>query len=490
MELAVAVASGFALALIAPSVHRVLRDGAGWALALLPAGLAVYFASLIPDMPREGLRMSIPWAPSLGLQFSLLCDGLSALMALLISGVGALVLIYAGGYFHGRREAVRLYVLLLAFMASMLGVVLADNVLTLFVFWELTSFTSYLLIGFDHERPAARAAALQALLVTGGGGLALLAGLLLLGRVGADNGLSLVDSLQLSSLLPLGEAAAAHPLYAPILILVCLGAFTKSAQVPFHFWLPGAMAAPTPVSAYLHSATMVKAGVYLLARLSPLLGGTELWTGLVGAVGGATMLTGAVLALRETDLKLVLAYTTVSALGALTLLVGLDTPHCAVAAAAYLAAHGMYKGALFLVAGAVDHSVHTRDVTQLSGLARAMPLTAVAAGLAALSMAGLPPLFGFVAKELLYDAALHGPAASAAVAVAVGASVLLVAAAAVVGVRPFLGGVSDKAKLAHEVAGSLLLGPLLLAGLGVVVGLLPGVLGDALVGGAAAALAT
>src|SRR4051812_30520383 len=267
MGVMAAVFSGFILALVAPGLHRLARGAAGWTLALLPLALTAYFASFVGAVASgETFHVRHGWVPALGVNLSFTLDGLSLLFALLISGVGALVLVYAGGYLAGHPGLGRLYAFLLMFMASMLGLVLADNLLLLFVFWELTSLSSYLLIGFDHERAEARAAALQALLVTGGGGLALLAGILLLGQAGG--------SLELSALLSRPGGVIAHPLYVPILLLVLAGALTKSAQFPFHFWLPAAMEAPTPVSAYLHSATMVKAGVYLLARLSPALGGT------------------------------------------------------------------------------------------------------------------------------------------------------------------------------------------------------------------------
>jgi multicomponent Na+:H+ antiporter subunit A len=269
----------------------------------------------------------------------------------------------------------------------MLGVALADNMLLLFVFWELTSLSSYMLIGFEHERETARAAAQQAFLITAGGGLALLAGLLLLGQVGG--------TLELSALLRQGDVVRTSPFYLPAVVLILVAAFTKSAQFPFHFWLPNAMEAPTPVSAYLHSATMVKAGVYLLARLGPVLNGTDLWLYGVSGVGAATMLLGAYLALLQTDLKRLLAYSTVSALGMLTLLIGLGSPHALEAAVVLLLAHGLYKGTLFLVAGALDHETGTRDITQLGGLFPVMKLTALGGGLAALSMAGLPPLNRF-----------------------------------------------------------------------------------------------
>jgi multicomponent Na+:H+ antiporter subunit A len=255
----------------------------------LLVALTAYFGQFLPAIVSgETLHRRFEWVPALGVNFTFTLDGLSLMFSLLISGIGALVAVYAGGYLAGHRHLVRFYAFLLMFMASMLGLVLADNLLLLYVFWELTSLSSYFLIGFDHQRAAARAAALQALLVTGAGGLALLAGVLLLGEAGG--------SLELSALMTQADRVQAHALYLPALLLILAGAFTKSAQFPFHFWLPNAMEAPTPVSAYLHSATMVKAGVYLLARLSPTLGGTDIWIGVVSGVGGCTMLLGGWLA--------------------------------------------------------------------------------------------------------------------------------------------------------------------------------------------------
>lgn len=477
----VIILSGFGLSLVAPWLHRVGRRATGWILALLPLGLVIYFASLIGPITGDQVFIaSYPWVPSLGINLTFYVDGLSLLFALLISGIGALVMIYASGYLAGHEYLARFYAYILVFMTSMLGLVLAGNVLTLFVFWELTSLSSYLLIGFDHRREAARAAALQALLVTGGGGLALLAGLLLLGQVGG--------SLELSTLLGQAEAVRQHALYLPILLLILLGAFTKSAQVPFHFWLPGAMEAPTPVSAYLHSATMVKAGVYLLARLSPILGSTEAWQYLVTVVGAVTMLMGAVLALLQTDLKRILAYSTVSALGTLMLLLGLDTTLSIKAAMVFLVVHSLYKGALFLIAGNVDHETGTRDISRLGGLRRVMPITAIAAGLAALSMAGLPPLLGFIGKELLYEAKLQAPRAAPLVTGAgVLANMLLVALAGIIVIRPFFGPGTETPKRPHEASISQWLGPILLAGLGLVIGLLPDVIAEPLISPAVSA---
>ncbi len=476
-----AILSGFVLAILAPGLYRIVRGGAGWLLALLPLGLAIYFASHAPLIASgDALSESNSWVPALGVDLSFRLDGLSMLLSLLITGVGALILVYAGGYLAGHPQLGRLYAFLLMFMGSMLGLVLADNILLLFVFWELTSISSYLLIGFDHERAAARSAALQALLVTGGGGLALMAGLLLLGQAGG--------SLELSTLLLQADHLRSHPLYLPSLVLILIGAFTKSAQFPFHFWLPGAMEAPTPVSAYLHSATMVKAGIYLLARLSPALGGTDAWFLSVTTVGGVTMLLSAWLAITQSDMKRILAYSTVSALGTLTLLLGLGGTLAVQAAMAFLVGHALYKGALFLVAGTLDHQTGTRDVDRLGGLFRAMPITALAAGFAALSMAGIAPLFGFLSKELFYEAALRAPAAAWITAAAVTANILLAAAAFIVGIRPFLGKAVPTPKPAREAPLSLWMGSVVLASLGAVMGLWPALGTDGLLSAAGTAV--
>jgi len=465
---------GLALAAFAPLLHQFAGRATGYILALLPLGLTGFFGLFFRSVTvGDAYHTSQAWAPSLGLNLSFTLDGLSLLFALLVNGMGALVLVYARDYLSGHPQLGRFYAFLLLFMASMLGLVLAGNLLALFVFWELTSLSSYFLIGFNHDRPQARASALQALLVTGGGGLALMAGLLLLGQVGG--------SFEIRELLARGDQIQAHSLYGPALILILLGAFTKSAQFPFHFWLPGAMEAPTPVSAYLHSATMVKAGVYLLARLSPALGGTELWTVSVSAVGGITMAVGAWLAIVQTDLKRILAYSTISSLGLLVLLLGLGGELAVTGAIAFLLGHALYKGALFQVAGSIDHSTGTRDATRLSGLGRLMPITAISAGIAAISMAGLPPLFGFIAKETTYEAMLHAPFRSTVLAAAVAANALLFAVAAAVGIRPFFGKLLTTPHHPHEAPLGMWIGPAVLGGLSLLLGCLPGYGADQIV---------
>jgi multicomponent Na+:H+ antiporter subunit A len=436
--------------------------------ALIPALLTGYFAYALQVVGSSGpFSIATTWAPALNLSLSFRFDGLSTLFAILIAGVGTLIVVYAAKYLEDHPQRGRFAVVLFAFMGSMLGLVLSDNLIALFVFWELTGFTSYLLIGFDHERPEARRAATQALLVTAGGGLALLAAAILLVQSGG--------SAQLSELTRIGSLAG-DPRYGGIIALLLLAAFTKSAQFPFHFWLPNAMQAPTPVSAYLHSATMVKAGVYLVARMTPIVGGTMLWTGTITIVGAITMLVGAARALTETDLKRVLAYSTISALGILMLLFASGTPTAVTAGLVYLLAHACYKGALFLVAGAVEHETGTRDVSMLAGLRRAMPTTALGAGLAAASMAGIPLFAGFIAKEQFYDSirmsALSDPLSSVLLGAAVGASMCLGAAGLIAGVAPFRGR-SMPTSAPHDAPASLWLGPVILGGAGLILGLLP-----------------
>ena len=470
--IALSVVSGFVLALTAPLLLRLFRHRSGWILASLPIALTVFYAGHIGPV-SSGLTFteSYVWISALDIHFSFLLDGLSLVFSLLIAGIGALIVIYAGGYLHGNDELGRFYMYILAFMASMLGLVLASNLITLFIFWELTSLTSYLLIGFEHRRASAREAALQALLVTGIGGLVLLAGFLLIGQA--------TGTLELAELLTRPEGLGGHPLYVPILILVLIGAFTKSAQTPFHFWLPSAMEGPTPVSAFLHSATMVKAGVYLLLRMTPVLGGTELWHVLLTTFGGVTMVLGAAMALFQTDLKRLLAYTTVNGLGMLVFLTGLPSKTGITAAMVFLVTHALYKGSLFLTAGVVDHEAGTRDIRKLRGLYTLMPLVTVAAVLACLSMAGLPPLLGFIAKESIYEATWHLPRWTlTATAGAVSANMMLFAAAGLFALRPFFGK-SDTATHGghgHPIPLSLWLGPLILAVMGLFIGLFPGLM--------------
>ena len=449
-------------------------------LAAWPALLAVLLGNeWLRAVAAGGRLVELPWAPSLGLSLAFNLDGLGLLFATLITGIGALVVLYASRYLEGHAHASRFHASLFAFMGAMLGVVLSDNILTLFVFWELTGFTSFLLIGFEHERAAARAAAIQALIVTGAGGLALLAaGVLLVDVTGTAN---------LSAMVAVKTSIAASPLYPAIAGLLLLAAFTKSAQVPFHFWLPNAMEAPTPVSAYLHSATMVKAGVYLIARMTPIAGSTPIWTTAVTVAGAATMVVGAYRAVQETDLKRILAYSTLSALGVLTMLLGVGTREAIAAALVYLVAHALYKGALFLVAGVIDHETGTRDISTLAGLRKTMPITALAGGAAALSMAGVPLTLGFVGKDGAYESLVHASVWFPwLLALIVLASILLGLAGVLAGVLPFWGG-DPPVKNVHDPAWPLWFPPVVLATSGVLTGLLPSLLDGPL---SAAATAT
>ena len=472
MVLPVAVGFGFLVAFLAPVLYSRLRERTGWWLAVYPLGVALLAGGLLLSSSGRSVEWEQPWVPELGVALSFRADGLSLLFVLLISVIGALVLVYGSAYLRGHGDQGRFYAWLLVFMAAMLGLVTADNLLLLFVFWELTSLSSYFLIGFGHDNAPARRAALQALLVTGGGGLAILAGFVLLG--------SSAHTFEISTLLEQGEAIHSGALYLPATLLILLGAFAKSAQFPFHFWLPNAMEAPTPVSAYLHSATMVKAGIYLMLRLSPALNGTEWWLTVVVTIGAITLLLGGLLSLAQTDLKRVLAYSTISALGLMTLLIGLGTPAALEAALAFLIAHAAYKGALFLVTGILDHETGTRDVRRLGGLRRALPITAAAGGLAALSMAGLPPLLGFVAKELVYESILPEASGWPLIVAVVFGGACFVWVAAVVGIAPFWMKPArhvheteslEGATAEHEAGVSLWLGPVVLAALGLTAGL-------------------
>jgi len=374
------------------------------------------------------------------------------------------------GYDHTKR----FYFYLLVFMGSMLGLVLSANLILLFIFWELTSVSSFLLIGFKHNEESVRKAALQSLLVTGFGGLMMISGFVLLGIVSG--------TYNLQELITHSELITQHPYYLPILILILGGAFSKSAQFPLHFWLPGAMQAPSPVSAFLHSATMVKAGIYLLARLNPVLGGTMEWHTIIPLVGGATMLLGAFLALTQRDIKAILAYTTISALGTLMLLIGIDTELSIKAALIFLIVHAFYKGTLFMVAGSIDKQTGTRDIDKLGNLYKSMPITTVVAVLALLSMAGLPPMLGFVSKEIIYNAKIQAPHISDFVLIfGVLANVLMVWVSLFFAHRVFFRREHSLPKLPAKGAMQFWIGPGILALGGLLLGIFPYQLGEKLI---------
>ncbi len=414
MELLFITAVPFLLAILLtlPFIRALLDKSALTLLSSLAmAALFCWLLTYIPLLQVESaIEQSFAWVPSLGISLSFYLDGLSLLFSLIITGVGALIFFYAGYYFDDSSEHNRFMIWLSSFAGSMLAVVLSGNLLMLFVAWELTSITSFALIGFKGAKdPASRDGAFKALFVTSAGALALIIGIVMLcvaaGQIlYPDASITLVGDI---SMILQADALAQHDWYLLFTVLILLGGFTKSAQFPFHFWLPGAMTAPTPASAYLHSATMVKAGIYLFARLSPVMHQNELWTSALLAVGLATMLVGACFAVKQTDLKGLLAYSTVSKLGAIVAMIGLPDQNGLKAAFVGIIAHALYKSALFLVAGTIDHATGTREINQLGGLREKMPAMFLVTVVSALSMAGLPFLLGFLAKEVLLDAMLH-----------------------------------------------------------------------------------
>ena len=455
-----------------------------WAVSLtaLPLGLFIYFLSYIPNIAEgEIIYQKISWIPSFGVDLSFQLDGLSLLFSLMITGVGTLVFAYTSAYLKGHEYLDRFYAYLSLFMAAMLGLVLSDNLISLFVFWELTSISSFYLIGFNNTSEASRKSALTALGITGIGGLFLLAGALLLG--------SLSDTYSIAEMLQNKEFIQQHELYVLAVIFIFGAAFTKSAQFPFHFWLPGAMKAPTPVSTYLHSATMVKAGIYLLLRFSPVLGSTEFWNTTLILVGAVTMLYSAFHLLFRTDLKGILAYSTIAALGILVFLIGLGTQEAIVAALIFIVVHALYKASLFLITGIIDHETGTRDITQLAGLRKVLMPVAIAGFVAALISGGVPPSIGFVGKDLIYEATLGMPTNAVWLTViAIVTNVLLFYAGFVTGVKPFTGKLPDEYKKVHMPSWLMWFPPLLMVSAGMLFGIFPQLLETAFVGPATSGL--
>jgi multicomponent Na+:H+ antiporter subunit A len=447
----------------------------GWISSIIPLG---FFSALLYFLPRltagNVFRIELNWIPSLGISLSISIDGLSVLFALIICFVGFFVTLYAAEYLPKKAAKGKFFVYLQGFLLAMLGLVLADNILAMFVFWELTTIISYLLIGFECELETARQNARQALLVTGAGGLALLIGFLLLGNI--------ANTYELSRMSLQSAAIKTDSLYYIVLLMVFIGAFTKSAQIPFHFWLPNAMTAPTPISAFLHSATMVKAGIYLLARLHPILGGTPAWMGTLVFTGGITALIGSVLAMKASDLKRILAFTTIMALGVLTMFLGGKTTPALTAAVTFLMVHSLYKSSLFLVVGIIDHQTGTRKINHLGGLLKSMPITAWAAATAALSMAGFPLFFGFIGKEIMYKGALTEQwfpffATTATLL----ANALMTAVAGLIIIKPFLGALRETPLIPREARWTMWLGPVFMGGLGLIFGIVPDWIGHRLI---------
>jgi multicomponent Na+:H+ antiporter subunit A len=482
VSIALIAAAPFLAAALAPLVQRFAGFYTGWILAIIPASIFIFLLNFIwPVAAGQPVRAGIDWVPAYSLKLSFLIDGLSLVFALTISGIGTLIIIYSGAYLKGHPHQGRFFAFMLMFMGAMLGLVLADSTLVLYGFWELTTVTSFLLIGFDHTRQIARRAAIQALLVTGIGGLALLVGAILLQQATGVWELTVIRGLAASPGLQM-----AYPFVLP---LILFAAFTKSAQVPFHFWLPNAMEAPTPVSAFLHSATMVQGGVYLLARMSPILGSTPAWHIALIVFGGVTLLWGSILALKQTDLKQMLAQTTVASLGLLVMLLGIGTEAAISAAVLYFVVHALYKATLFLVAGTIDHETGVRDITALGGLREPMAATFIATVFAGAAMIGLPPTLGFLAKEEMYAPVAFGSLPNMVLLVVlIGGNALLAAIALALMIKPFMGPLANLPRAAREGSFGLVAGTVILAVAGLATGLMAGLFGDMIMAPAAAAI--
>ena len=400
-------------AIFVPFLYKSIKNiHTGWFVLAVPATLVVIYASYIAQVAKGGVfTAKLPWIPSLDISFVSYLDGLSLLFSLLITGIGSLVVLYSIFYLDKHKEKLHnFYVYLLLFMSAMLGVVQSDHLITLYFFWELTSISSFLLIGYWYNRDASRLGALKSMMITVGGGLMMLGGFVLLYLMGG--------TYSIRELMVMAPNLVDHPLFTWSLVLLLLGAFTKSAQFPFYIWLPDAMEAPTPVSAYLHSATMVKAGIYLVARFTPIFAASELWVWLVTGIGILTLFWGSFFAVKQTDLKGILAFSTVSQLGLIMSLLGasavafhanesVDTiKFAAFAAIFHLINHATFKGSLFMIAGIIDHETGTRDIRKLGGLMSIMPISFTVAAIGSLSMAGLPPFNGFLSKEMFLTAML------------------------------------------------------------------------------------
>ncbi len=467
MEIITILILCFFLATVAPVIRQRTGIWSGWILAIVPAAIVVWLVVIYPKVwAGNAFRAAYEWLPQLNMGFSFRLDGLSWLFAMLIFGVGSLILIYAGYYMKTYKNTKRFFAYLVFFMGAMFGLVAANDLMTLFLFWELTSVTSFLLIGFKHHLKAARDAALQALLITGTGGLALLGGFILLGIE--------YQTFNIEVILQNPHIFLNSKYFLPISILLMVGAFTKSAIFPFHFWLPGAMQAPSPVSAFLHSATMVKAGIFLLARLLPLYSQSDFWIYTLTIFGVTTMFAGGWLSMAQNDLKKILAYTTVSALGTLVLLIGTGTAYALTAALVFLLVHAFYKATLFMMAGNIEKKTGTRQMDALGGLRHWMPVAAIISYLALLSMSGVPPMLGFIGKELIYEAKMKAPDAAVFILLAgFLANVFMVFVSARIAFSVFLGPKMSFDKKVAEPDVALLTGPGILVILSLLLGVFP-----------------
>ncbi|MFD9627980.1 Na+/H+ antiporter subunit A [Peribacillus muralis] len=502
-----AVLAPFLLALFVPILYKLFRQiHTGWFVLILPVLLFTYFSRFIP-LTKQGdvITERAAWIPSLDITVDFYVDGLGLLFALLITGIGSLVVLYSIFYLSKEKEKLnQFYVFLLLFMGSMLGVVLSDNLIVLYSFWEFTSLSSFLLIGYWNERERSRYGAQKSLLITVFGGLSLLGGIILLSIMG--------NTFSIRELISQSGQLIDHSLFTPALLLVLLGAFTKSAQFPFHIWLPDAMEAPTPVSAYLHSATMVKAGLYLVARLSPVFAESGLWLWLVSITGLITLFWGSYSAIKQTDLKAILAFSTISQLGLIMSLLGLgaaalhyesmgETIYLAatVAAVFHLINHATFKGSLFMVAGIIDHETGTRDIKKLGGLMQVMPITFTVAIIGAFSMAGIPPFNGFLSKEMFLASMVNvleldifnmDTWGVLFPVIAWVASVFTFIYSMIVVLKPFTGKLSLKLldKKPHEAPIGMLLSPIILASLVIVFGIFPNLLSSSIIKPAVASI--
>jgi multicomponent Na+:H+ antiporter subunit A len=463
----IAILPGFIFSVFLVVAGKFFRGKPAILSAIIPLSLFVYFVGFIKEVSGGRIiRESYDWVPSFGANLGFTLDGLSLLFSLMITGIGFLVFVYTSIYLKGHQYLDRFYGYLSIFMAAMLGLVLSDNMISLFVFWELTSISSFFLIGFNNTSEPSRKSAITALAVTGLGGMSLLAGALILGVVGG--------TYTISELLNSNQVLADSPYYIPIVIFVFGAAFTKSAQFPFHFWLPGSMLAPTPVSTYLHSATMVKAGIYLLMRFTPILGNTEFWNSTLLLVGAITMVYAVVHTLFRKDLKGILAYSTISALGILVFLIGQGTEKAMLAAALFIVVHALYKATLFLVTGIIDHQTNTRDVTVLRGLRKVMFPAAIAGFLAAISSAGIPPTVGFIGKELTYESTLSFDSVPVLwITLILITKILLLYAGFVAGISPFVGKLPQQFVNTKRPGILFWLPPMILAVLGIAFGIFP-----------------
>ncbi|RQW18463.1 Na+/H+ antiporter subunit A [Bacillus sp. C1-1] len=497
-----AIVSPFIIALIVPLLYKSLkRVHTGWFVLIVPIVLFLYLVQFIPSVASgEVYIYEVPWIPSLGINFTAYLDGLSLILALLITGVGSLVILYSIYYLSKERESLgHFYVYLLMFMGAMLGVVFSDNLMVLYLFWELTSISSFLLIAYWYHRRQSRYGAQKSMLITVTGGIGMLAGFIMLS--------TMMDTFSIREIIANVAGYTDHTLFIPAMLLVLLGAFTKSAQFPFHIWLPDAMEAPTPVSAYLHSATMVKAGIYLVARFTPVFGGDAVWFWVVSLVGMITLFWGSFNAVRQTDLKALLAYSTISQLGLIMSLLGIgsaalyfDAANAASAmysiaiftALFHLVNHSTFKGALFMVVGIVDHETGTRDIRKLGGLMTIMPVTFTLAVVGSFAMAGLPPFNGFLSKEMFFTAVLDVTQLSffsidtwgmLFPIVAWIASVFTFVYSMILVFKTFLGKHQPEKleKTAHEAPIGMLISPVILASLVIVFFFFPNLLGEYLI---------